>query len=163
MSNNRPIHYLSWLISIAVLLMAASPSMGAPLTSSGIVPLTGTVYDPTTGSQVTLNASIHLVTEVEPGQPNVVTVFADLPGDSGTTADTGLPYQAFGRGHILVVTDDLSAVPSPTITGFNLTTVPPGPNGYRPFAIQVHLGLTPEGALNTSGTSAAVSVVTGPQ
>ncbi len=99
--------FLSLPLSVGLVSLAPSRSAAAgPTVTSTRIPISGSVYEPQTGSSVNLSGSLHIVTRFVPQSDGSaqVTAYANLPSaDVVATANTGISYIALGAANGSVI------------------------------------------------------------
>ena len=143
-----PLFSLSCLIGLAVLLGQASLSW-APrcvgctqaflVTSSQVLPFTGTVFDGDTGEDVTLTGQVHLVTQVDT-QSLMLVAHANLPAIFGHGESTGSRYLA--NGAFEWPPDPVGGLPNSVSLTAEFHLWPPGPVRGTPAPLRCTFDLT---------------------
>ena len=158
------------VLAFTVSVAGAQPAQAANATqvSAGWMPFAGSLYDSQTNSNVNLNGLVHIVARWKPvsSSESQVDIHVNLPAAGVTvTADTGIPYIAYGAARsygvflpsgppirvvvpsfLMVVGSDRAVPPNPIVP----------PNPVKPFGLQFDLVFSAAGVLDFNASTVQV-------
>lgn len=163
--------FISVLISLALAPMNHAADV---VTSAGMIPFSGAVFDPNTSDEINISGWLHVITVVflptDPVRPGTFAALAYLPpsrvDELGFDSATGCIYLGVGAGSALSLFPPGPISPPLTIMGFHLArrravscAYPGGPLIPIEFSFTLQLRFTAAGDLIAGESSATTGLV----